>query len=281
VTSTSPTVRRRELGARLRAIRLATGMTVEDVAGRMEVSAAKISRIETGARGVSVADVRFLCNLYEVSADENDRLISLTRESKRRSWWQQYGLPESVFTYIGLEEAAVSIHQYDTSFVPPLLQTEEYARAVIKGVALGTPADHIDQLVDARMTRQKLLSSPAPPELWTVIDQAAVVRMVGGPSTMRAQLEALVEHGQRPPLTLQVIPFDAGAHPGMGSAFTLLHLEEVSDVAYVEGLIGNFYLQSPADLARYHKAFDQLRAIALSPGRSQDLLHAFASQLSG
>jgi transcriptional regulator with XRE-family HTH domain len=279
MASASPTVRRRELGARLRTLRADAGMTVEDAAARMEVSPAKISRIETGARGVSVADVRYLCDLYRVSAEERDRLLNLTRESKRRSWWQQYGLPESLATYIGLEDAAVSIHQYETSLVPPLLQTEDYAYALTSGTAPDAPDEQVRQRVQARLTRQDLLTSERPPDLWTVVDESALHRQVGGPAVMRSQLEALADRSRPKNVIVQVIPLEAGAHPGMDSAFTILHLEEVSDVVYVEGLIGNFYLQSPADIARYRRAFDQLRAIALGPRESRDLLAAIASTL--
>jgi transcriptional regulator with XRE-family HTH domain len=279
VTSPSPTVRRRELGARLRTLRLATGMTVEEVAARMEVSPAKISRIETAARGVSLADVRYLCDVYQVSAEERDRLLALTRESKRRSWWQQYGLPELLSTYVGLEDAAVAIHQYETSLVPPLLQTEDYARALTTGAAPDAGAEQVDQLVQARLTRQSLLVSEAPPELWAVVDEAALHRLVGGAEVMRAQLEALADRTRPRNVTVQVIPLEAGAHPGMDSAFTILHLEEVSDVVYVEGLIGNFYLQNPADIARYRRAFDQLRAIAMSPRDSRERISTVADTL--
>jgi transcriptional regulator with XRE-family HTH domain len=279
VTSASPTVRRRELGARLRALRLESGLTVEDVSGRMEVSPAKISRIETAARGVSLADVRFLCDLYGVSAEERDRLLSLTRESRRRSWWQEYGLPDSVATYIGLEDAALSIHQYETSLVPPLLQTEDYARASTAGSAPDLPPEQVEALVRARLTRQELLAAPQPPELWTVVDEAALHRLVGGPEVMRAQLEALADRSHSRNVTVQVIPLEAGAHPGLDSAFAILHLQEVADVVYVEGLIGNFYLQNPSDIARYRRAFDQLRAIAMSPRDSRDRITALASVL--
>jgi transcriptional regulator with XRE-family HTH domain len=279
VTSPSPTVRRRELGARLRALRLAADLTVEDVAGHMEVSPAKISRIETAARGVSIADVRFLCDLYQVSTDDRDRLFSLTRESKRRSWWQQYGLPESLATYIGLEDAAASIQQYETSIVPPLLQTEQYAHALTSGVGFDAAAEHVDQLVQARLTRQEILGGDPAPQLWAVIDEAALHRLVGGPEIMRDQLEMLAQHSRAPNVTLQVIPFQAGAHPGVNSSFIILHLEEVQDVVYVEGLIGNFYLQSPGDLARYRRTFDELRAVALGPQDSRKLILAIAERL--
>lgn len=281
MTSPSPTVRRRELGARLRALRLATGMTVEDVAGRMEVSPAKISRIETAARGVSVADVRFLCDLYEVSPEERDRLLSLTRESKRRSWWQQYGLPEAVVTYVGLEDSAQSIHQYETSLVPGLLQVADYARALTAGILPDLDPDALEQLVQARVTRQELLLREQPPDYWVVLDEAALHRVVGGPEVMREQLTALVERSRPRHVTVQVIPLEAGAHPGMDSAFEMLQLEEVSDVVHIEGLIGSFFLQSPTDLTRYRRAFDQLRAIAMSPRDSRDRVLAVLDRLTG
>ena len=279
MTGPSPTVRRRELGARLRALRTEHGFTVEDVAERMEVSPAKISRIETAARGVSLADVRFLCDLYQVATDERSRLLTLTRESRRRSWWQQYGLPESLSTYIGLEDAAASIQQYETSIVPPLLQTEDYARALVSGVGFDAPPERVDQLVDVRLARQQLLSAENAPTLWAVIDEASLHRLVGGPDVMRAQLDALAERSRAHNVTLQVIPYQAGAHPGVNSSFIILHLEEVKDVVYVEGLIGNFYLQNPDDVARYRRTFDELRAVAAGPQESRKLIQAVAGRL--
>lgn len=279
MTSPSPTVRRRELGARLRALRTETGLTVEDVASRMEVSPAKISRIETAARGVSLADVRFLCDLYEVSARERDRLLSLTRESRRRSWWQQYGLDDSVATYVGLEDAAVAIQQYETSLIPPLLQTEDYARAVTAGAGPWLSEDRVEELVAARMTRQALLAPGGTLELWAILDEAALRRLVGGARVMRDQLDQLAERSRSSRVTVQVIPLEAGAHPGMDSAFAVLQLETVSDVVYVEGLMGYFFLQNQGDVVRYRRAFEQLRAVALSPSDSRDRMRSVAATL--
>ena len=280
MTNASPTVRRRELGARLRALRLAAGMTVEDVAGRMEVSPAKISRIETAARPASVADVRYLCELYQVSTEERDGLLSLSRESKQRSWWQQYGLPEGIQTYVGLEQSALELHTYETSFVPALLQTEAYADALTAGTAPNASADQVTQLVQARITRQQRLLDDPPLQLWAVVDEVALYRLVGTDEIMRDQLTALTERSRLPSVTVQVIPLEAGAHIGMDSAFTVLHLAEVKDVVYVEGLIGNFYLENPGDLARYRKAFDQLRAIAMSPRDSVARIQASITRFS-
>ena len=275
----SPTIRRRELGARLRSLRQAANLTVEDVAARMEVSATKISRLETAARGVSIPDVRALCDIYQVSSEDRDRLLALTRESRRRSWWQQYGLPDSLATYIGLEDAATSIHQYETSVVPGLLQTEDYARAATSGALPDATGDAVEHIVSARLARQKLLRTESAPELWVVLDEVALHRIVGSVTTMREQMAALVERSKHRKVTVQVVPLDAGAHPGVDSAFEILHLEDVSDVVHVEGLLGSFFLQSPADLVRYQRAFDQLRAIALSPRSTRTLLTKFAEGL--
>jgi transcriptional regulator with XRE-family HTH domain len=277
--ATSPTVRRRELAARLRRLRLDAGLSLEDVAERMEVSAAKVSRMETGARGVSAADIRFLAGLYRLPADVLDGLLVLSRESRQRSWWQRYDIPDNIATYVGLEDAAVGINLYQTSFVPALLQTEGYARAVTAGTTLDIPEDQVEQRVQARLARQGLLTSDQPPELWAVLDEAALHRLVGGPAVMREQLRAMVEGSRRSNVTVQVIPLAHGAHPGMDSTFTILEFDAVADVVYVEGLIGRFFLQTPADLTRYRRAFDQLRAIALGPRESAQLIKSVATRL--
>ena len=277
--SPSPTVRRRELGTRLRELRTRAGMTVDEVAEKLLVSAAKVSRLETGVRGVSLRDVRDLCDIYDVDAAERDHLATLVRESKQPSWWQRYDLDYT--TYVGLEAAATTILDYESSIIPGLLQTEDYARAVVEGVLYDAPADVVEQRVAARMQRQELLHADPPPELWAVIDEAALHRLVGGPAVMRAQLEWLVERAALSNVTVQVIPFEVGAHPGMDSTFILLHLEDVSDIVYVEGLVGNLYQESQADLARYRRHADQLRAVAMSPKDSLARITAVARTHEG
>jgi transcriptional regulator with XRE-family HTH domain len=280
VAKPSPTLRRRELAARLRELRTAAGMTAEEVAERMLVSPAKISRIETGVRGVSLRDVRDLCEIYGVPATDAAQLATLVRESKQPSWWQGYDLPYG--TFIGLETAASYILDYESSIVPGLLQTEDYATAVVEGILYDAPPDVVRQRVEARLKRQTLLSQEAPPQLWAVVDEAALRRVVGGPGVMRAQLETLVERAALPTVTVQIIPFESGAHPGMDSTFTILHLEaEVADVVYIEGLAGHLYQESPADLERYRRTFDQLRAIALSPKESLAKISALAKECAG
>jgi transcriptional regulator with XRE-family HTH domain len=276
----SPTLRRRELAARLRDLRVQNGLTAEEVAARMLVSPAKISRIETAARGVSLRDVRDLCEIYSVDKGERDHLATLVREAKQPSWWQRYDLPYA--TFVGLESAAATILDYESSVIPGLLQTEDYARAVTEGILYDFAPELIRQRVEVRVTRQRLLTQESPPQLWTVIDEAALHRVVGGPGVMRAQLEALAERSALPNVTVQVVPFEAGAHPGINSTFIVLHLEEeVSDVVYIEGLVGNLYQESPSDLARYRRVFDQLRAIALSPKESVLRISALAKMHAG
>lgn len=276
----SPILRRRQLAARLRELRTQAGLTADEVAVRMLVSPAKISRIETGVRGASLRDVRDLCEIYGADQGERERLAALVRESKQPSWWQQYDLPNA--TYVGLEAAAVSMLDYESSVIPGLLQTEDYAHAILEGFLYDASPELIQQQLEARMTRQQLLHGERAPQLWTVIDEAALHRVVGGPAVMRAQLESLVESAALANVTVQVIPFEAGAHPGMDSTFVLLHLEEeVADVVYIEGLVGNLYQESPSDLARYRRAFDELRAIALSPKDSIARVSGIAKVYAG
>jgi transcriptional regulator with XRE-family HTH domain len=276
----SPTLRRRELAARLRDLRVQAGLTADEVAVRMLVSPAKISRIETGARGVSLRDVRDLCAIYGADAAECEHLSTLVRESKKPSWWQHYDLPDA--TFVGLESAAATILDYESSLVPGLLQTEDYARAVTEAILYDSGPEVVQQRVEVRLTRQRLLTQEPLPRLWTVVDEAALHRVVGGPDVMRAQLEALVDRAALPNVTVQVIPFEAGAHPGMDSTFILLHLDEdVSDVVFIEGLVGNLYQESPSDLARYRRVFDLLRAIALSPKESLVRISAVAKMHAG
>jgi transcriptional regulator with XRE-family HTH domain len=280
VAKPSPTLRRRELAARLRELRLVAGMTADEVAEKMLVSPAKISRIETGVRGVSLRDVRDLCEIYGVDPVDASRLATLVRESKQPSWWQSYDLPYA--TFVGLEAAATSILDYESGLVPALLQTEDYARAAVEGILYDAGDELVDQRVTARLTRQEVLYQPTPPHLWAVLDESALRRVVGGPDIMRVQLEVLIDRAALPNVTLQVISFETGAHPGMDSTFTLLELPGgVSDIVYIEGLVGNLYQESPTDLTRYRRAFDQLRAIALSPRDSLARIAVMAKTHAG
>ena len=267
----SPTVRRRELGAHLRALRVARGLTVEQVAGELLCSTSKISRMETGHRGATARDVRDLCNLYEVDDQlERARLTNLAAEGKQRGWWQAYEL-DYFDTYVGLEEAATGTRQYQSTVVPGLLQTPEYARAVAE--VLDVTPERVDELVEVKMRRQTLLARKPEAPLSVILDEAVLHRVVGGAIAMQAQLNHLISVTKFHNVTIQVISYGAGAHPAMESTFAILSLEEpVPSIVYVEGLVGFIYLDRPQDIARYEQVFDRLRDVALSPQESIKLI---------
>lgn len=271
----SPTLRRRELGTRLRELRQARGKTAEDVARTLMVSTTKITRLETGARGVNLRDIRDLCDYYEVSPDEREHLMSLARESREDSWWQHYDLLHP--TYVGLETAATSIADFKSDIITGLLQTERYSRAVLETTLPDPSEAKIEQTVESRQLRQRRLTDDPPLELWAVIHEAALRTHVGGPDVMREQLDALVERAAQPNIDIQLLPFSAGAHPALLSAFVILHFQEdVPDIVYVEGLLGEHYLQARPDLVRYRRVFDQLRAMAVAPKDSAARMAAIA-----
>jgi hypothetical protein len=231
------------------------------------VSATKITRLETGVRGVNLRDVRDLCNFYEVGADERAHLMNLAKQSHEDSWWQRYDLPYS--TYVGLEAAAASIADFKSDVLHGLLQTDGYARAILEATLPDPTGDRIGEMVESRRARQGVLTGEQPARFWAVIDEAVLRRVVGGPATMREQIDALIERAAQPNVDLQVLPLGVGAHPALNSTFTILQfVEDVPDVVYVEGLLGYHYLESSSDLARYRRVFDQLRAIALTPKES-------------
>lgn len=273
----SPTIRLRELGARLRELRTGRGLTVEQVAAELMVSAAKVSRLETGNRGVNPRDIRDLARLYDLPQSELDHLLELAKESKQDSWWQKYDLSYS--TYVGLEQAAATISDYESSLIPGLLQTADYSGAIIRGGPENVAERDVELMVEARQRRQELLTVEEPPIYHAVFDEAAVRRQVGGPAVMKAQLNSLVTWAEQPNVTIQLIPFEAGAHPGLDSTFVILGFEQdVSDVVYIEGLVGSIYQQGSADLARYRAVFATLRAVALSPADTTKHLKKLAAK---
>jgi transcriptional regulator with XRE-family HTH domain len=280
----TPTLRRRELGARLKQLRLEKGMTADDVAVQLMVSATKISRLETGARGVSPRDVRDLCGIYGVSDDVRQQLMTLAKQSREPSWWQQHDTQYS--TWLELEAAAASIASYKADVLPGLLQTDDYARAVVEATLPDPSEEKVTQLAESRRERRRLLDGEAPLELWTVLDEAVVHRVIGGTAVMHEQIEELIRRAAQANVTIQMIPFDAGAHPALNSTFEILHFEQAApDVVYVEGLLGQHYLESPRDLTRYRRVFDHLRAIALAPkdtvARLTAVAKSFASDGAG
>jgi transcriptional regulator with XRE-family HTH domain len=268
----SPTVRRRELGALLRALRNEKGLTVEQVADHLLCSTSKVSRMETGHGIATLRDIRDLCKLYGVAdAAERERMTRLALEGKKQGWWKSYDLDFD--TYVGLENEATELKYYQSTIVPGLLQIADYARAMLDvNIPKLTPS-RIDELLEVKLTRQSVLRRELPLSLWAVLDEAALHRVVGGRQVMGAQLDRLVDVSGNPNVTLQVIPYEAGAHPAMDSTFNILDFAgAVPSVVYVEGLSGWRYLERPAEIEKYQQVFTVLRKMALGPKESVDLI---------
>jgi transcriptional regulator with XRE-family HTH domain len=268
-TEQSPTVRRRRLALELRRLREAARLTCEEVAEHLECSASKISRIETGRVSVSPRDVRDMLEIYGVSGQERDSLVQLARDSRQKGWWHAYSdtINPQFATYVGLESAASEIRVYEVSLIPSLLQTEDYARAIITSGMMNGTGEEMERSVALRMARQPALTRDEdPPLLWTVLDEAALRRRVGGSELMRAQLEHVLELSSLKNVAMQVIPFGAGAHPAMGRPFVILVFPERvdPDVVYLEDLTSAFYLEDVDEVDRYNVFFNHLRANALS-----------------
>lgn len=267
-------VRRRELGALLRALRTEKGWTAEQVAERLLVSSSKVSRLETGQRGARARDIRDLCDLYEVDGEQRQHLMELASEGRQRAWWQPLGLPYS--TYVGLEAEATSISDYGLGIMPGLLQTPEYARAVVRAAVPKWVPDVVEQRVAGRMARQQLLFSAAAPRFEAVVDESVLHRVVGSPAIMHAQLERLRRLSDLPSVILRVIPYDAGALPAGNNKFIILRfaLPTVSDVVFIEGLTGDLYLEDPDDVEVYNTTFRTLVQLAASPDKTREIIAA-------
>jgi transcriptional regulator with XRE-family HTH domain len=280
----SPTVKRRRLAAELRALREQAGLTLEEVAGRLEWSSGKISRIENARVGVLPRDVKFLLNVYGVDEDTDpwNELLGLARESRQKGWWRDFGdaVPEGFETFVGLEAEAAALRTFEPECVPGLLQSEDYARAVIRASMLTAPEDEIARHVAVRMARQGRLSGADAPSLWVVLGEAAIRRAVGGAAVMRTQLARLLNASDRASVTLQVLPFSAGAHPGLDGAFTVLGFPGDPDVVYVHYYTGTVYLEKPDDTRAYSLMFDHLRALAVAPGASRDMIARARDELA-
>ncbi len=258
----SPTVRRRELGALLRKLRTDRDWTVDYVAQQLLCSPSKISRLETGHRGASGRDIRDLCDLYGVDDDQRRRMAELASEGKQRAWWQPLGLPYS--TYVGLEAEAISISDYGLGGMPGLLQTPDYARAILHAAVPAWIPEIVEQRVAGRIARQQVLLGPDAPRFHAVIDESVLHRVVGSPGVMHAQLTKLLEVSEFSNVTLGVIPFEAGALPSGNNKFIILTFESrtIADVVFVEGLTGDLYLDDPQEVEVYNLTFRSLGELA-------------------
>ncbi|MFE4373994.1 helix-turn-helix domain-containing protein [Streptomyces sp. NPDC056835] len=280
-SNVNPTVRRRRLGQELRRLRELKGMTAEEVAERLLVSQSKISRLENGRRSISQRDVRDLCGVYEVEDQRIvDSLMQMAKDSRQQGWWHAFGdIPYSV--YIGLETDAASLRVYEPQVVPGLLQTRPYAEALINGALPESPALDVEKRVGVRLRRQDRINTPDDPlRLWAVVDEAALRRRVGDRQLMREQLEHLVEQSQLPHVTVQVLPFDMGAHPGITGHYAILEFPDASDssVVYIEGVTSDLYLEKANDVQRYSVMYEHLRAQALNADQTRQFIADIAKE---
>jgi transcriptional regulator with XRE-family HTH domain len=267
----------------LRRLREASALMIEDVAKHLECSMSRVSRIETGKSVARIRDVRDMLDLYQVSDEaQREQLLTLAKDAQQRGWWTEYEsvLSAGLDTYVGLEASAASIRSFQTHLVPGLLQTEEYSRALIK---VGQPTEssvNIDRMISLRRRRQVMLTEAGTLEMWAVLDEAVLRRPIGGYSVMRAQLARLLEVGELPSVTIQVLPFTRGAHPGLGGAFTIIGFPDPTDldVVYVDSPAGNIFLEKNKDVRRHTTWFDHLRAAALPPDESADFIALVADE---
>ena len=281
--SVDATVLRMLLGNQLRRLRETAGVTPDRAGYEIRGSRSKISRLETGRVGLKPRDVSDLLTLYGIT-DERQRsqFLALVKQSNTPDWWTKYSdvLPDWLETYLGFESAASAIRSFEIQFVHGLFQTEDYARAVTRLGHKTAPATEIERRVGLRLKRQSLLTRPAPPRIWSVMDEAVLRRPVGGPAVMRDQLKRLFEVSHSPQVTLQVVPFARGGHAGAGGSFTVLRFDEreLPDVVYIEQLTGAIYLDHRPDVERYLEVVDQLSGEALTPAATRDFIEQVAQQ---
>jgi transcriptional regulator with XRE-family HTH domain len=274
-----PTARRLIVGAQLRRLREAAGISREDAGYVIRCSASKISRLELGRVGFKDRDVADLLSLYGITDDrQRGPLLMLAREASSPGWWHDYDdvLPNWFQTYVGLEEAASSIRTYEIQFIPGLLQTPDYARAVVVSGLPSAPAGEIERRVTLRLARQRVLTRPDPPTFWAVLDEATLSRPVGGRPVMRAQIQHLLDLLDSPNVTIQVMPLHAGSHAADGGSFSILRFPEpdLPDIVYVEQLVSALYLDKPEHVDRYLQVMERLIVDSLPPDRTADMLAA-------
>ncbi|MDT5036481.1 MAG: hypothetical protein QOE03_1666 [Micromonosporaceae bacterium] len=275
----SPTVRRRRIAAELKRLREERGLTLDHAAKELGVARSTMSRMENAQVSVRPGDVRTLLELYGVEPDDVAALVQVARDARQRGWWQTYSdvLPSWFEVYVGLEQAASEISTFETALVPGLLQTADYARRVIEAELPDASPTEVDRRTELRMKRQH---DEARPDLWVVLDEAVIRRVVGGAPTMRAQLERLADEAEAPGQTLQIVPFNAGAHASMISSFSILTFPELADppVAYLESRAGSLYVEGSGAHA-YVRIFRILQADALAPRASIEIVREAAKSM--
>jgi transcriptional regulator with XRE-family HTH domain len=279
----APSVRGRQLAAELRRLRDAATLTGEEAAARLGWSPSKVSRIETGQTAPSPVDLRRVLDLYEVTGTQRGRLELLGQSAGQRGWWDAYAdtLGPEYTALIALEAEAESVRWYSPMLVPGLLQTERYAREVIRSGLLIAPPGEIERRVQVKINRQRVLARDTPLRLDVVLDEAAILRPVGDAAVMREQLAHLTRVAGQPGVNLQVLPLAAGPHPATTGEFTILGFPDLiaPDVVYLENMTSDLYVERETDVYRYAMAFDRLRAIALGTGDSAALITAQADTI--
>jgi transcriptional regulator with XRE-family HTH domain len=268
MTTRTPTGRRRRLGAELRRLREEAGLTIDRVAEALECSPSKVSRIETGQVSATPRDVRDMLGLYRVDDARLEAMVQVAREARQRGWWQKFvDVPDGVPAYVGLEAAATSIDVYMSLIVPALLQTPDYAKAVIAAVRPDLPGAEIDRRVELRLRRQDLLDQERPPVMRVLLDDTVLRRPVGGPAVMAAQRRRLLADADRPAVTIQILEVATGAHAGMDGPFTIFGFPAPAerDVVALDSAADALYLEGPEDVARYRRVFELLMPAARSP----------------
>ena len=248
---------------------------------RTGINVATLYRIEHARVRPQTRTLRTLLDLYGADEQQQADLVALLRDARQRGWLHAYQseLPEQYTTYIGFEGEARSVWNYESLFIPGLLQTEDYARAVIRAVLPWASRDEVERRVEVRMERQDVLRNDNPLELWVIVDEAALRRQVGGQAVMQAQLSHLVQAAELPNVTFQVIPFRDGAHAGMPGSFVFMQFDEatIPEVIYIDSMAGDLFLEADADVRRYRLVFEHLRAVAASPDDSKSLVAVLAA----
>ncbi len=279
-----PTVRRRRLAAELRRIRESAELTIEHAAGHAKISKSTLSRIENAQIGVQPRTVATLLRMYGITGDQAAALVQLARDARQHGWWVDYSasMPPWFAGYVAFEDEAAALRIMDIQLVTGLLQTPDYARAVIRAEYPEAPDETIDERIELRMARQDILRRPDPPKLWVILDEAVLCRIIGGAAVMSRQLHHLAALASLPNVTIQVLPFAQGPYSGMGVGFTIMDFTDPGDptVVYLENLSGALLLDRVSHVETHALAFDHMRATAHSPADSIRLLSVKAHELA-
>jgi len=283
----SPVVQRRRLRTELRKARQDVGLTQEQVADAMDWSMSKMIRIEAGTVGISTTDLKALLDHYQLDDPElTSQLVALARAARERSWWSVYRdlAPPGLLQLIGYEAASFIIRNFETLVVPGLLQTEDYARAVVESLEEGATAQRVNTLVEIRMRRQEQLDRDDPPLLFFILDEAVVRRLIGGRNVMRRQIHYLIEMAARPHVTIEIVPFNAGTHPGLRGPFVIVEFPDPGDddVLYLEtrGDLIRGGISEEGEASAYREVFEQLRRVSLGPDGSVEFLSQLADEMT-